>query len=76
MSTEIPRSSTPGDLGRVDEATRGGSLSLEGLHGSVPVPPPAAGFWAQWRVFVGPALLVSVGYMDPGNWGTDLSAGA
>ncbi len=52
------------------------SLSLEGLHGSVPVPPPAAGFWAQWKVFVGPALLVSVGYMDPGNWGTDLAAGA
>lgn len=52
------------------------ALSLEGLHSSVPVPPPAAGFWAQWRVFVGPALLVSVGYMDPGNWGTDLSAGA
>jgi manganese transport protein len=46
------------------------------LHGSVPVPPPAAGFWAQFRVFVGPALLVSVGYMDPGNWATDLSAGA
>jgi manganese transport protein len=51
-------------------------LSLEGLHGSVLVPPPAAGFWAQWKVFVGPALLVSVGYMDPGNWGTDLAAGA
>jgi manganese transport protein len=42
----------------------------------VAVPPPAAGFWAQWKVFVGPALLVSVGYMDPGNWGTDLAAGA
>src|ERR687892_616234 len=26
--------------------------------------------------FVGPAILVSVGYMDPGNWGTDLQAGA
>ncbi|HTP24548.1 MAG TPA: Nramp family divalent metal transporter [Anaeromyxobacteraceae bacterium] len=50
--------------------------SLEGLHGTVPVPPASAGFWAQWRVFVGPALLVAVGYMDPGNWGTDLSAGA
>jgi len=34
------------------------------------------GFWKQWRAFVGPALLVSVGYMDPGNWGTDLQAGA
>jgi manganese transport protein len=42
----------------------------------VDVPPPKAGFWAQWRAFVGPALLVSVGYMDPGNWGTDLQGGA
>src|SRR6476469_8355886 len=50
--------------------------SLEGLHGSVPVPPPSAGFWRQWRAFVGPAFLISVGYMDPGNWGTDLQAGA
>lgn len=40
------------------------------------VPGPAAGFWRQWRAFVGPAFLVSVGYMDPGNWGTDLDAGA
>jgi manganese transport protein len=30
----------------------------------------------QYRAFLGPALLVSVGYMDPGNWGTDLQAGA
>src|SRR5437868_9739475 len=53
-----------------------GRLSLEGLHRTVPVPPPSAGFWRQWRAFVGPAFLVSVGYMDPGNWGTDLKAGA
>ncbi len=51
-------------------------LSLEGIHGSVAVPPVHAGFWAQWRAFVGPAILVSVGYMDPGNWGTDLAGGA
>jgi manganese transport protein len=50
--------------------------SLEGLHGSVPLPGAQAGFWRQWRAFVGPAFLVSVGYMDPGNWGTDLEAGA
>jgi manganese transport protein len=53
-----------------------GTVSLEGLHGSVSVPPPSAGFWRQWRAFAGPAFLVSVGYMDPGNWGTDLQAGA
>jgi manganese transport protein len=51
-------------------------VSLEGIHGTVHVPHPAAGFWPKWRAFVGPAILVSVGYMDPGNWGTDLAAGA
>src|ERR1700758_1661854 len=51
-------------------------LSLEGVHGSVEVPPVKASFFRQWRAFVGPALLVSVGYMDPGNWGTDLAGGA
>jgi manganese transport protein len=54
----------------------GAHLSLEGIHGSVEVPHHGAGFWDQWRAFVGPAILVSVGYMDPGNWGTDLQAGA
>jgi manganese transport protein len=51
-------------------------LSLEGIHSTVEVPHHEAGFWEQWRAFVGPAILVSVGYMDPGNWGTDLQAGA
>jgi manganese transport protein len=46
------------------------------MHSTVAVPPHDAGFWRQWRAFVGPAILVSVGYMDPGNWGTDLAAGA
>ncbi len=50
--------------------------SLEGMHSTVAVPLPQASFWKQWRAFVGPAILVSVGYMDPGNWGTDLAAGA
>jgi manganese transport protein len=50
--------------------------SLEGLHSTVPVPPASAGFWRHYRAFIGPAFLVSVGYMDPGNWGTDLQAGA
>ena len=53
-----------------------GHLSLEGMHGAVEVPSHAAGFFPQYRAFVGPALLISVGYMDPGNWGTDLQAGA
>ncbi len=51
-------------------------LSLEGVHSTIEVPHHQAGFWQQWRAFVGPAILVSVGYMDPGNWGTDLQGGA
>src|SRR6478736_6814607 len=50
--------------------------SLDGLLSTIPVPPAGAGFWQNWRAFVGPAFLVSVGYMDPGNWATDLKAGA
>ena len=58
------------------DAPSGGRVSLEGVHRSVEVPHHQAGFWEQWRAFVGPAIMVSVGYMDPGNWGTDLQGGA
>jgi manganese transport protein len=68
--TNSARGPQPGVNGRA--APR----SLEGLHGTVPLPPASAGFWRQCRAFAGPAFLVSVGYMDPGNWGTDLQGGA
>lgn len=48
-------------------------LSLEEVHGSVPIP---RSWWRRFFAFTGPALMVSVGYMDPGNWGTDLQAGS
>ena len=50
--------------------------SLEGLHSTVTLPSASAPSWRHYIAFAGPALLVSVGYMDPGNWSTDLSAGA
>src|SRR5205823_11959689 len=50
--------------------------SLEGLHGTVPVTSGPVSFWRKVHAYGGPALLVSVGYMDPGNWGTDLQGGA
>ena len=46
------------------------------MHGSIAVPPAGAGWGQQMRAFFGPAILVSVGYMDPGNWATDLAGGA
>src|ERR1700756_5706714 len=48
--------------------------SLEEIHHSVPI--PLRSRWRRFLAFIGPAFLVSVGYMDPGNWGTDLEAGA
>jgi manganese transport protein len=47
--------------------------SLEDIHASVPIP---QAWWRRFLAFSGPAILVSVGYMDPGNWGTDLQAGS
>ncbi len=45
------------------------------MHGSVAVP-IGAGFWRKMFAFAGPGYLVAVGYMDPGNWATDLAGGA
>jgi len=52
--------------------------SLEEVHGSVEVPTTGAKSQRLRRLFafLGPAYLVSVGYMDPGNWATDLEGGA
>src|SRR5690242_7897685 len=48
--------------------------SLAEVHSSVPTKHP--GLWRRMFAFAGPAYLVSVGYMDPGNWATDLEGGA
>ena len=53
-----------------------GAVSLEGMHNSVNVPLSHVGFWKQMLAYFGPGVLVSVAYMDPGNWGTDLQGGA
>ncbi len=49
--------------------------SLPEVFRSVPVP-SGASFWKKIAAFAGPGFLVSVGYMDPGNWATDLAGGA
>jgi len=52
-----------------------GTVSLPEVHGSVPVP-VSTSFWRKLWAFTGPGYLVAVGYMDPGNWATDLAGGA
>jgi manganese transport protein len=54
---------------------RGGNVSLPEVHRSIVVPSNAS-FWRKLAAFSGPGFLVAVGYMDPGNWATDLAGGA
>ncbi len=53
-----------------------GRASLPDVHSSVSVPATGASFWRKLAAFTGPGFLVAVGYMDPGNWATDLQGGA
>jgi manganese transport protein len=69
MNTEIP--STPSRGWRLPSS----GLSLPEVHGSIGIP-EGAGFWRKMFAFAGPGYLVAVGYMDPGNWATDLAGGA
>jgi manganese transport protein len=52
-----------------------GGRSFGSGAGTVQVPSSGPG-WKQWLAVAGPALLVSVGYMDPGNWATDIAGGS
>ncbi len=51
------------------------SPSLPEAHRTVAVP-KGLGFWRKMLAFSGPGYLVAVGYMDPGNWATDLAGGS
>jgi manganese transport protein len=48
--------------------------SLAEVYRTVPI--PAGAWWRKALAFAGPGYLVAVGYMDPGNWATDLAGGA
>lgn len=61
MAKDNPESGKPG--------------SLPGIRDSVAIPKQLS-FWRRLFAFAGPAYLVSVGYMDPGNWATDIAAGS
>ncbi|NOZ96098.1 MAG: iron/manganese transporter [Acidobacteria bacterium] len=65
-----PAARAPGES-EVSEEHR----SLAEVHESVEVPRGGPG-WKRWWAVAGPALLVAVGYMDPGNWATDLAGGS
>ena len=68
---ETPLSPTPSRGWRVPSS----AVSLPEVHGSIAIP-TGAGFMRKMFAFAGPGYLVAVGYMDPGNWATDLAGGA
>ena len=49
--------------------------SLREVNCTIPVP-NSLGFWRKLLAFSGPGFLIAVGYMDPGNWATDLAGGS
>jgi len=51
------------------------AVSLPEVHGTIAVPVTAS-FWKKLFAFAGPGYLVAVGYMDPGNWASDIAGGA
>src|SRR4051812_40649149 len=69
MATEIPSAARRG--WRAESP----SVSLPEVYASIAIP-HGAGFWKKMFAFAGPGYLVAVGYMDPGNWATDLAGGA
>src|SRR3569832_778583 len=67
-----PHTSTPAAPGWPADTS---GRSLPEVHGSIAIP-HGAGFWRKLFAFAGPGYLVAVGYMDPGNWATDIAGGA
>ena len=65
-----PIGSSPGAWRR-----EGTQPSLPESHRTLPIP-QSAGFFRKFLAFSGPGFLVSVGYMDPGNWATDIAGGS
>src|SRR5512141_1897221 len=51
------------------------NVSLSEVHETVVVPTRGSN-WKRWLAITGPAIMVAVGYMDPGNWATDLAGGS
>ncbi|WP_416385147.1 Nramp family divalent metal transporter [Sphingomonas sp. LY29] len=71
--TPPPSLSTPIDEANVGMRTPVSSPSLPESFRSIPVTGSA---WRRFGAFMGPGYLVAVGYMDPGNWATDLAGGS
>jgi manganese transport protein len=75
MTTNLPDAPTPAPPEPPAWRLQSDAPSLQEVHGTIAVP-KGLGFWRKLLVFSGPGYLVAVGYMDPGNWATDLAGGS
>jgi len=72
---ETPPPDAPVTMGKASRSAPPVVRSLEEVHRSVPI--STTGSWLRRLFsFAGPAYMISVGYMDPGNWATDIEGGA
>ena len=75
LSPATPTGTAPNEDGWRADAAAGIQLSLPEVNSTILV--PFGGHWVRRLLaFLGPGYLVSVGYMDPGNWATDLAGGS
>jgi manganese transport protein len=66
---------TKPETGEAGWHSKAKSLSMPEINASIPID-ASAKFWRKLLAFSGPGFLIAVGYMDPGNWATDLAGGA
>jgi manganese transport protein len=74
--TPPPANSTPAQAESEDFQWYRAAPSLPEVFRSIAVPAVAGRFWRKMGAFAGPGYLIAVGYVDPGNWATDLAGGA
>jgi len=70
------RSESPGAALLEGWRKKSSSVSLEECNSTLPVPSTDAAWYRQWSAYIGVGFMVSVGYMDPGNWATNIAGGA
>ena len=71
LENDLPAKGWAGKGWRIDRSAN----SLSEVHRSVKVAANGS-FWKKMAAFAGPGYIIAVGYMDPGNWATDLQGGA
>ena len=72
----FPEMHAPGTATGAPAGEAPAGASLGEMNGSVPVPGAGVHWFRRFLAFLGPGYMVSVGYMDPGNWATDIAGGS